>query len=132
MIAVAIIVEILTEPLIAIWFVPGAVISIVLDYFKVDIIIQVAVFLAVSAVGIFISQKYLRKFSKGALKTNIEAIIGEKCVVTEKIDNFAGVGQVKIKGQIWSARGVAEDSVFEPGEILSIVAVEGVKLICKK
>ena len=36
-IAVAIIVEILTEPLIAIWFVPGAVISIVLDYFKVDI-----------------------------------------------------------------------------------------------
>ena len=90
-IAVAIIVEILTEPLIAIWFVPGAVISIVLDYFKVDILVQIAVFLAVSAVGIFISQNYLRKFAKGALKTNIEAIIGEKCIVTEKIDRGYGI-----------------------------------------
>ena len=132
LIAIAIIVELLTDQLIAIWFVPGAIISIVIDFCKVDIIWQVAVFLVVSTIGIIISQKFMRKYSKSAAKTNIEAIIGEKCIVTEKIDNFAGVGQVKIKGQIWSARGVGEDDEFEPGEILSIVAIEGVKLICKK
>ena len=132
LIAIAIVIEILTDQLIAIWFVPGAVVAIVIDFFGVDILWQIAVMLVVSAIGIFISHKFLRKHLKSVAKTNIEAIIGEKCVVTEKIDNFAGVGQVKIKGQIWSARGVEENAVFEPGEILSIVAIEGVKLICKK
>ena len=132
LIVAAIVIEILTDQLIAIWFVPGAIVAIVIDFFAVDILWQISVFLVVSAIGLFISQKYLRNFTKTTAKTNIDAIIGEKCVVTEKIDNFAGVGQVKIKGQIWSARGVEEDDVFEPGEILSIVAIEGVKLICKK
>jgi len=39
---------------------------------------------------------------------------------------------VKVKGQIWSARGVGDDDVFESGEILHVVAIEGVKVICKK
>ena len=132
LIALAIVVELLTDQLIAIWFVPGAIISIVLDFCSVDVLWQVAAFLVVSAIGVFVSQKYLRKYVKAVAKTNIEAIIGEKCIVTEKIDNFAGAGQVKVKGQIWSARGVEEDALFESGEILTIVAVEGVKLICKK
>jgi len=65
-------------------------------------------------------------------ETSIEAIVGERCVVVEKIDNFAGCGQVKVNGQFWSARGAGEDDVFEIGEVLNIVALEGVKLICKK
>ena len=50
----------------------------------------------------------------------------------EKIDNFAGCGQVKIHGQSFSARGTEEDDVFEIGEVLRVVAIEGVKLICRK
>jgi membrane protein implicated in regulation of membrane protease activity len=73
-----------------------------------------------------------KKIRSSIVKTNIEAIIGERCVVTEKIDNYIGCGQVKIKGQIWSARGVGDDDVFESGEILHVVAIEGVKVICKK
>ncbi|MBQ8321994.1 MAG: NfeD family protein [Clostridia bacterium] len=64
--------------------------------------------------------------------SGIESVIGEKCVVTEKIDNYAGCGQVKINGQLWSARSAYENDVFEEGDQLSIVAIEGVKLICKK
>ena len=58
-------------------------------------------------------------------------IVGKRCVVVEKIDNFAGCGQVKVKGQIWSARGVGEDDVFDVGVALHVVAIEGVKLIVK-
>ena len=61
-----------------------------------------------------------------------ENIVGKKCTVIEKIDNFAGCGQVKVNGQGWSARAAYDDDVFEVGEILSIVAVEGVRLICIK
>ena len=59
-------------------------------------------------------------------------IVGKKCVVIEKIDTFAGCGQVKVNGQSWSARGTFDDDIFESGETLRIVAIEGVKAVCKK
>jgi len=133
-IVLAIIIELLTDQLISIWFVPGAIIATILDFCTVDIIWQVLTFLLVSIAGIILGKTVLVKYlpPKKDTKTNIEAIIGEKCVVTEKIDNFAGCGQAKVNGQIWSARSVDENEIFEAGEVLSIVAIEGVKLICKK
>ena len=53
-------------------------------------------------------------------------------MVTERIDNFSECGQVKIKGQYWTARGAGENDVFEVGEALKVVSIEGVKLICEK
>ena len=132
-IVAAIIVEVITDQLVSIWFVPGAIIATILDYFEVDFVWQVLVVLVLAAAGIVFAKTYLaKKISSRIIKTNIEAIIGERCVVTEKIDNYVGCGQVKIKGQIWSARGVEEDDVFEEGESLHVVAIEGVKVICKK
>ena len=69
---------------------------------------------------------------KNKNKNSIDAIIGEKCVVVEKIDGFAGCGEVRVNGQVWSARGVFEDDVYEEGACLHVVAIEGVKLICRK
>ncbi len=132
-IILAFVVEILTDQLIAVWFVPGAMIGVVMSFFEVGLIWQVLVFLVITCIGIVFGKMFLsKKLKKGMTKTNIDAIIGERCVVTEKIDNFAGCGQAKVKGQIWSARGVGEDDVFEVGEALHVVAIEGVKLICKK
>jgi len=71
-------------------------------------------------------------FSLFKRKNQGDGIVGERCVVTERIDNYAGCGQVKVKGQLWSARGVLDDDVFSEGETLKIVAIEGAKLICKK
>ena len=64
--------------------------------------------------------------------TELEEIVGKKCVVVERIDNFAGCGQVKVNGQGWSARSAYDDECFEIGDTLSIVAIEGVRLICVK
>ncbi len=132
--AVSLVVEACTDQLISIWFAPGAIIATIMDFFKADIVWQVLVFLVLSIVGIAFVRKFVAKYLKPdkSSKTNIDAIIGERCVVTEKIDNFAGCGQAKVHGQIWSARGVNEDDTFEVGEVLSVVAIEGVKLICKK
>ncbi len=132
-IILAIVIEVLTDQLISIWFVPGAMIATILDFCNVHIIWQALVVLVISLVGIFVGKKFLVKYlPQKDTKTNIDAIIGEKCIVTEKIDNFAGCGQAKVKGQIWSARGVDDEDVFEVGDVLNIVAIEGVKLICKK
>ena len=132
-IVLAVLIELLTDQLISIWFVPGAIVATILDFCTVKIVWQVLVFLLISIVGIILGKTVLVKYLPAKdSRTNIEAIIGEKCVVIEKIDNFAGCGQVKVNGQIWSARSVDENETFESGEILSIVAIEGVKLICKK
>lgn len=65
-------------------------------------------------------------------KFTLDTVVGENCTVIERVDNYAGSGLVKVGNQIWAARGVADDSVYEAGEVLSVVAIEGVKLICKK
>lgn len=132
-IVLSVIIESATDQLISIWFVPGAVICTVMDFLKAGIVWQVLVFLVISLVGILFIRKRLMRLKPGQdTKTNIDAIVGEKCVVTEKIDNFAGCGQAKVKGQVWSARGLGDEDVFEVGEVLRIVAIEGVKIICKK
>ena len=132
--AVSLIVEACTDQLISIWFAPGAIVATIMDFFKADIVWQVLVFLVLSIVGIAFVRSLVAKYLKPdkSSRTNIEAIIGERCIVTEKIDNYAGCGQAKVRGQIWSARGVNEDDSFETGEVLTVVAIEGVKLICKK
>ena len=65
-------------------------------------------------------------------KSKSDGIVGERCVVVERIDNNAGCGEVRVKGQVWSARSVLENDVFSEGETLKIVAIEGAKLICRK
>ena len=132
-IILAIITEILTDQLIAIWFIPGAAIGVVIAFFNVQPIWQLIIFLVLTIIGIVVGKLFLfKKIKKNDVKTNIDAIIGERCVVTERIDNYAGCGQARVKGQVWSARGVGENDVFEVGETLYVVAIEGVKLICKK
>lgn len=107
----------------------AAVVALVMDLFDLDIAWQ----MGAMAVGI-IATRILMKIanSASASKADINSIIGEKCVVTERIDNYAGCGQAKVNGQVWSARGAFEDDIFEEGEVLQVVALEGVKLICKK
>ena len=132
-IVIAIVVEISTDQLISIWFVPGAIAATIMDFCKVDLLWQILVVILTAAAGIILAQTVIKKrIQPQGTKTNIDAIIGERCVVTEKIDNYAGCGQVKVKGQIWSARGVNEDDVFDEGTALHVVAIEGVKVICKK
>lgn len=130
----SVVVEVLTEQFVSIWFAPAAVVSAILNLCLLNWVWQLASFAVVTIVGImFFRDLVLKKIGNNSdSRTNIDAIIGEKCIVTERIDNFAGCGQAKVKGQIWSARGAHDEDVFEAGEVLYIVAIEGVKLICVK
>ena len=81
---------------------------------------------------IYIFTVALRKKSNKDATIALDGVIGEKCTVVEKIDSSAGCGQVKINGQSWSARAVDDNTVYDIGQTLRVVAIEGVKLICKK
>ena len=132
-IAIALAVEVVTEQLVSIWFVPAAFITAIFSLCKVGILWQVLIFIVFSIAGIVLSRIFLAgKTVDNDSRTNIEALIGERCVVTSRINNFEECGQVKIKGQHWTARGAGENDVFEVGEALTVVSIEGVKLICEK
>ena len=70
-------------------------------------------------------------FGSKEKRASIEATIGEKAIVVEKIHNIAGSGLVKVNGQLWAARSVDADCIYERDDTVTVVAIEGVKLICK-
>ena len=125
--------EVMTTGLVAIWFMPSAVVSLVLSLFGVPWPIQLAVFAVLSLACIFFARPMFVKHT-ARVSTNVDALIGEKVVVTERIENLAGRGQVRLSrnNQGWSARSISDDVTYEEGEILRVVAIEGVKLICQK
>ncbi len=131
-IIVSLVVEAGTYALVAIWFVPAAAIAVVLSVLKLSIPVQVLVFFVISLVSILFFRKYVeKKLKTKAVPTNADAVIGKIGIVTENIDNINFKGQVKIDGQIWSAR-TKDTSLLEKGDTVRILAIEGVKLIVEK
>ena len=129
----AVVAEALVPGLVAIWFVPGAAVALVLSLFGVDLWIQIVVFFVLSVAFLLSSRFLFRKLVKNPeARTNVAAIIGEKCVVTERIENLAGRGQVRVRSMDWSARTLDENEAFDPGDVVTVVAVEGVKLIVRR
>ncbi len=128
----AVVAESITTALVAVWFIPSAVISMVLAFFEVPVPIQVTVFLVISALLIVFFRVIFKKTIAAApTHTNADAVIGETAIVTDRICNIENKGLVKVRGQIWSARS-ADGIEIEEGELVSVISIEGVKLICRK
>lgn len=126
------ILEIATMGLTCIWFTAGAAVAWVAALLKAPVWLQVVLFVVVSAVLLYFTRPIVVKFLKvGANKTNVEAIPGKTGIVTEALRPMEGIGQVKLEGQIWSAKPEDGTSVLEAGTSVTVVAVEGVKLVVK-
>lgn len=123
-------VEYFTRKLIAVWVIPASVTAIALCLSEVELVFQLVALVGITLLGIALS--YLFIIPRCTDEITVDNIIGHTCTVSERVDNYAGCGQVKVRGQFWSARAVSDDAVYEVGERLSVVAIEGVKLICKK
>ena len=132
-IVAAIVTEASTFALVAVWFILSALISLLLSIFKLPLWLQATVFLA-SSVLLMI---FLKPFVKKVLKvnyspTNADTVIGKTGTVIEKIDNVAATGAVKIDGKVWTARSERDNITIDEGTLVKAMAIEGVKLICKK
>lgn len=127
----AALIEVLTPgALVSIWFAPAALVSMILALCGVPVFVQIPVFILLSILAIFLLRPLVAKHI--VTPTNVDAIIGSRAVVVERIENIAGCGLVKVGTNLWSARALSDDEIYEPDTVLTVVAVEGVKLICKK
>jgi len=125
--------EFFTRRLIFVWLIPSSVSSGIMALCEVFFAWQILACVIIYMVGIFLTYLLWRDKLTGAKQyLCMEDIVGERCVVIERIDGFAGCGLVRVGKQEWSARGISVDDVYENGETLTVMAIEGVKLICKK
>lgn len=126
------VVEAITLGITTIWFVFGAIVAWGLAEFNAPFIIQVIAFIVVSGVLLYFTKPLLKKGLKlGSQRTNADALVGEIGVVTKQIDTLKAVGQVKIRGQVWSAK-TREENIIDVGSRVEILAIEGVKLVVRE
>ena len=128
-----IIIEIATTSLTTIWFAGGAFAAFLANVLKAPLWLQIVLFIVVSLVLLLFTRPIMLKAMKSSeLKTNVDGLIGVKAKVTETINNLDETGTAVVNGQEWTARNVNPEEVIEPGEIVEIVEISGVKLIVKK
>lgn len=125
-------VEAATVQLVTVWFAVGGVAGLIAYAVGLEIWLQILIFALVSAVALAVTRPLVKKFTNGRkMPTNADRYIGEKAVVTEKIENDLSKGAVKIGGLEWTARSVDSETA-EVGEQVTVEAIEGAKLIVRK
>lgn len=130
--AILIFIEFLTLGLTTIWFAGGALVAFVVSLFFDNLVVEIVLFVIVSLVLLFFTRPLIIKiYNPKKVKTNYEGLVGTTGIVTMAINNVSAEGQVKVNGQIWSARS-ADDSVIEEGTKVVIHNIAGVKLIVSK
>ncbi len=122
-------VEIATVNLVTIWFAVGALAALLAAAFGANLIVQIVLFVAVTAVTLCFTRPLAKKYLKGTRQaTNADMVIGKICIVEEKIDNIAATGAVSCLGKQWSAR-TENDEVIDEGERVLVKSIRGVTLI---
>lgn len=121
--------EAFTSQLVSIWFVLGSVCAAITSIFTDSVPIQSAVFLVVSLIALVVTRPLVNKIrqKKGKTSTNADRLIGKIGIVISDIEDVQKVGQVKVEGEIWTAKSqstpIAKDSKIK------VLAIEGVKLL---
>jgi membrane protein implicated in regulation of membrane protease activity len=84
-----------------------------------------AVFLVVSVLLVVLVRPALRQrlTPARALPTGIEALKGKSAVVLDRVARDAG--QVKLDGQIWTARPYNDGDIYEPGDSVTVMHIDG-------
>jgi membrane protein implicated in regulation of membrane protease activity len=59
------------------------------------------------------------------IRTGTAALIGRSAMVLETIDNDHSAGQVRIDGEVWTARAYDEDRIIEAGTKVQVVEIRG-------
>ena len=128
--AVLLIIEIVTLGLTTIWFAAGALFAFFAALLGMNQGIQIGVFVVVSVLLLFFTRPLAVKYlNTKTIKTNTEALVGKTARVIVDINNLKSQGQVVINGLEWTARSSDDTVVFKIGDAVTIVGIEGVKLI---
>ena len=122
---VFLIVEGLTVALVSVWFAIGAAAAFITSVFTDSMLIQAAVFLAVSCAVLAALRPWaMRRVQPRHVATNAGANVGKTAQVIEAVTPAQG-GRVRLDGVDWAARCAVP---LEKGELCRVTAVDGATL----
>lgn len=106
----------------------GALVAGVLALVGAPVYAQLLAFVVVS-VGLigFVRPLITRGQRRPGLRTGAAALVGARALVTQRVDAVSG--RITIHGDVWSARALDPDAVFEPGTSVDIAAIDGATAI---
>ena len=99
-----------------------------------DIKWQVLAFAVGTALAFITVRPLIYKFfykKANEVKTNAEAVVGRRAIVTERIDGELHPGRVKIDGDDWKAISLDAEPI-EVGEAVEVTAINSVILTVRK
>lgn len=125
--------ELITIGLTSIWFAAGALAALLAALMGFGLIGQIVVFILVSGILLWLTRPWAQRFINSKVqKTNVDSIVGERMRLTERVNNFDHTGRATVHGQDWSVQIEDDKETLEPGALVEVVRVSGVKLIVKK
>ena len=125
------IVEMATVGFLVFWFGIGSLITMICSFFISDIYIQTLIFLVTSTLLLFLTKPFVNKFVTKKEKnvvTNAYSVVGKTGIVTQEINSIQGTGQVKVSGEVWSAKTAGNEIITKDSEV-KIEKIDGVKVI---
>ncbi|MCM1088822.1 MAG: NfeD family protein [Muribaculaceae bacterium] len=133
LLVILVVVELATMGLTTIWFAGGALVAALISIPGTPLALQILLFLVVSLVLLYFTRPIAVKyFNKDRVRTNVESLIGRQAIVISEINNLEGIGQVNTGGMEWSARSSYHDVTLPVGAVVTILGVDGVKLIVEE
>lgn len=129
--AAALVFEFITADLITIWFAAGGLVTLLVVALApgLDLIWQLVIFVGVSVSLLLATRKIcLKLLSKDNVKTNIEALIGKRFVISDVKDGYA---YHNINGISWRVYAI-DGEQLEANTEVEVCEIKGNKLIAKK
>ena len=130
---ILIVIELITMGLTTIWFAGGALAAALISIQGTPLALQILIFLIVSGLLLYFTRPVAVKyFNRDRIRTNVESMIGRQAIVISEINNLEGIGQVNTGGMEWSARSSFHNVVLPVGTVVTVLGVDGVKLIVEE
>ena len=106
-------------------FAIGALAASAASALGVGFVLQVVLFALVSVALVAVVRSVANRHGTTGpeLRTGIEALKGRQALVLERVDGRTG--RVKLGGEVWSARSYDTGQVFEAGQEVDVVEIEG-------
>ena len=127
--------EVLTVDLICVWFGAAAlIVGVITAIFpSLPIPWQFAIFVVTSIALVAATRPLVKRLlrTRRERDTNLDRLMGQVAVVTERIDNLAATGAVRLGGVVWTARSLGGETV-EVGEYVTFEKIEGNKALVKR
>ena len=122
--------EMATEGFLICWLGAGAILAMLTSFICNNVFIQTLVFVVSSVLLILLTKPLVNKYMKNSktVITNSNALIDKTGIVTIAIDSLEATGQVKVNGEIWSAKS-EENTIIEKDTKVKILKIDGVKLV---